>query len=86
MYANIQEVEKSYKLTEYPLNVVVEVTAFCNLNCVMCTQNEIKRPRGYMDIFLYKKIIDELAENSPSTRVWLDFHGEPTLAGWKFTI
>lgn len=83
MYANIQEAEKSYKLTEYPLNVVVEVTAFCNLNCVMCTQNEIKRPRGYMDIFLYKKIIDELAVNSPSTRIWLDFYGEPTLAGWK---
>lgn len=32
---------------------------------------------------LYKKIIDEIAEESPSSRVWLDFMGEPMLAQWK---
>lgn len=83
MYANIKEAEKNYKLTAFPLNVVVEVDAFCNLNCVMCTQNAITRKRGYMDMFLYKKIVDEVAAESPSTRIWLDFYGEPLLAGFK---
>ena len=56
MYANIKEAEKSYKLTDFPLNVGVEVDAFCNFNCVMCTQNAITRKRGYMDMFPFKEI------------------------------
>lgn len=83
MYVDVKEAEKNYVLTDFPLNVVIEVDNFCNLNCIMCTQNAITRKRGYMDMFLYKKIVDEIAEESPSTRIWLDFYGEPLLAGFK---
>lgn len=83
MYADVKEAEKHYVLTEFPLNVGIEVDTFCNLNCVMCSQSDIQRKRGYMDMFLYKKIVDEIAEESPATRIWLDFFGEPMLVGFK---
>lgn len=36
-----------------------------------------------MDIRLYKKIIDEIAEVNPDTRIYLDFYGEPLAAKYK---
>ncbi len=83
MYENLNEVEKKFKVTEFPLNVIVEVGNHCNLNCTTCANDKIKRARGYMDILLYKKIIDEIAEHNPLTRVWLDFYGEPLLVRYK---
>lgn len=36
-----------------------------------------------MEMKLYKKIIDEVAENNVDCRIWLDFCGEALLAGYK---
>ena len=83
MYENIQKVEKKYKESEFPLNVIVEVGNHCNLRCTTCLNHCLKRPKGYMDIFLYKKIIDEVAAKNPYARVWLDFYGEPLLVRYK---
>lgn len=84
MYEMINEqLEEKFKITEYPLNIAIEVTNNCNLNCIMCNNNRMKRKRGYMSIDTYKKIIDETAEVQPTTRIWLDFYGEALLAGWK---
>lgn len=84
MYAEInQELENKYTITDYPLNIGIEVTNYCNLNCIMCNNDKIKRPRGIMSAELYKKIIDETAKENPHTRIWLDFYGEALIAGWK---
>lgn len=83
MYENIKEIEKNYKETDFPLNVIVEVGNHCNLRCTTCINHCLKRKKGYMDIFLYKKIIDEIAEKNPYTRLWLDFYGEPLLVRYK---
>lgn len=83
MYADINELEKNLTVTEYPLNIAVEVTNHCNLNCVMCKNDQMKRKRGIISIDLYKKIIDETAQVNPATRIWLDFYGEAMIAGWK---
>lgn len=83
MYENVREVEKKYKESDFPLNVIVEVGNHCNLRCTTCINHQLKRKRGYMDIFLYKKIIDEVAAKNPYTRVWLDFYGEPLLVRYK---
>lgn len=83
MYENIQEVEKKFKISEFPLNVIVEPGNYCNLNCTTCANNKLTRPKGQMDILLYKKIIDEIATENPYTRVWLDFYGEPLLQKFK---
>lgn len=84
MYEKIdKELEARYKKTDFPLNVAIEITNHCNLNCIMCNNDKLTRPRGYISMSLYKKIIDEIAAESPNTRIWLDFLGEPMLVGWK---
>lgn len=83
MYEDIREVEKKYSISEFPLNVIVEPGNYCNLNCTTCANNKLTRPKGQMDILLYKKIIDEIAAENPYTRVWLDFYGEPLLQKFK---
>lgn len=83
MYEELKEIEKKYQVMEFPLNVAVEVGNRCNLNCTFCANNKLTRARGFMDIRLYKKIIDEIAVENPFTRVWLDYYGEPLLARYK---
>lgn len=48
------------KMRPYPQEVVIELTNHCNLACMMCPQQTLKRPRGFMDENLFRKIIDEL--------------------------
>lgn len=84
MYAEINhELESKYKISAFPLNIAVEVTNNCNLNCVMCSNNKQTRPRGFMTGQTYRRIIDEVARENPHTRIWLDFYGEAMLAGYK---
>ena len=83
MYEDIKEVEKKFKITDFPLNIAVEPGAYCNLNCIMCANNKLTRAKGAMDIFVYKKIVDEIARENPYTRLWLDYYGEPLLQRHK---
>lgn len=83
MYENLKEVEKKYEIKDFPLNIIVEPGNYCNLNCTTCANNKLTRPRGQMDILIYKKIIDEIAIENPYTRLWLDFYGEPLLQKFK---
>lgn len=83
MYEDLIEVEKKYQISDFPLNIAVEPSNYCNLNCVMCANDRLTRKRGVMDIRLYKKIINEIAEENPFTRLWLDFYGEPLLQKFK---
>ena len=83
MYENISEVEKKFKISEFPLNVIIEPGNHCNLNCTTCANNKLTRPKGQMNILLYKKLIDEIAQENPYTRIWLDFYGEPLLQKFK---
>lgn len=49
-------------LPNVPPTVYVELTDMCNLDCLMCDRNGLKRKSGMMDIDLFKKIIDNAAE------------------------
>ena len=83
MYEDLKEVEKKFKITDFPLNIIVEPGNYCNLNCITCANNKLTRPKGQMNILLYKKIIDEISQENPYTRLWLDFYGEPLLQKFK---
>ncbi len=83
MYEDITTIEKKFNMMDFPLNIAVEPSNHCNLNCVMCANDKLTRKRGTMDIRLYKKIIDEIAMENPYTRLWLDFYGEPLLQKYK---
>ena len=75
--------EKKFKIHDFPLNVCIEPTNYCNLNCVMCSRDKMKRKKGIMDIRLYKKIVDEIAEVNPHTRLYHDFYGEALTTKFK---
>jgi MoaA/NifB/PqqE/SkfB family radical SAM enzyme len=46
----------------YPDRVYIESTNYCNLKCIMCPTGlgVMKRPKGYMDMNLYRAIIQEI--------------------------
>jgi len=50
------------QLTPEPTTLNVEVTNICNLDCVMCPASSVKRPRGMMDLELYKDVLAEAVE------------------------
>lgn len=45
-----------------PMELVIEVTNKCNLNCIMCIRQNMTRPVGFMKMKLFKKIINETAD------------------------
>lgn len=70
---------KRYHLANlFPSLVHIELTNICQLHCVMCPISVMKREKGYMNIGLFKKIIDELSL-SPVETVALSFFGESLL-------
>jgi len=50
-----------HPLYEFPFYVDIELTNSCNLDCIMCRRQLMKRPIGYMDFKICKKIIDEIS-------------------------
>lgn len=55
---------RKLKITKYiffPTELIIEPTNFCNLHCPLCPtgSNQLKRLKGYMNFFLFQKIIDE---------------------------
>jgi radical SAM protein with 4Fe4S-binding SPASM domain len=62
----------------FPLHLDIESTNKCNLRCSMCQIDFKNMDAGFMDMSLYKRIIEECGENQlPSIK--LNYRGEPTL-------
>lgn len=69
-------------VSSYPLHVDLELSSVCNLNCQMCytvTDEFISTVNpGFMDINLFKKIVQECAENQVYS-IRLSLRGESLL-------
>ena len=65
------------KLSSFPFIVDVELTNNCNLSCIFCGQQTMKRQKGFMSWNILKKIVDECATHNTPIRFirW----GEPFL-------
>lgn len=61
---------------DFPSVILIDNISFCNLKCSMCFHKEMKRKSGIMNWDLYRKIIDEIAENNPNAQIWITFFGE----------
>ena len=61
-----------------PSYLYIETTNFCNAKCIMCPHSKMRRPKGYMDMDLFKKIVDDAASIGIKT-IGLVFMGEPLL-------
>lgn len=75
------DLAKTRQIRDYPLLVDLELSSRCNLNCPMCytiTEEFLSKvDRKYMEIELYKKVIDEIAGKVFAVR--LSLRGEATL-------
>jgi MoaA/NifB/PqqE/SkfB family radical SAM enzyme len=62
-----------------PVTISTELTNHCNLNCPECNSGSglMTRNRGYMDIDLFEKVIDELRPFLFNINLY--FQGEPML-------
>ncbi len=83
MYEKLENLEEKFQIRDFPLNVLIETGNYCNLNCTTCSNDKLTRKRGYMNSLLYRRIIDEIADENPYARVWLDYYGEPLLSKFK---
>ncbi|MDP7195094.1 MAG: radical SAM protein [SAR202 cluster bacterium] len=63
-----------YEVSEFPKLLEIEPSSKCNMKCVFCGRQDMKRPQISMDYNLYKKIIDECGE--------YDVFGISGFAGW----
>jgi len=59
----------------YPVELIIEPTNYCNLNCIMCPRDRMKREIGMMNLSLFKKIIDE--SKNYVEFIYLHLFGEP---------
>ena len=64
------------KESQFPSVVLIDNTSCCNLKCSMCFHKSMQRKKGIMDLSLYKRIIDEIADNNLKAQIWMSFFGE----------
>ena len=78
------EISKATRITEaegFPEVILIDNFNACNLRCSMCDHKNMRKYRRIqlMSMTLYRKLIDEIAEQRPDARVWEIFFGEPFL-------
>ena len=63
----------------FPAEIAIETHGYCNFKCIVCPYPTLERKKVKMEMWLYQKIIDEVARESPYTRLWLAIMGEPLM-------
>ncbi|MXX04767.1 MAG: hypothetical protein F4Z49_13630, partial [Gemmatimonadetes bacterium] len=53
----------------FPEVISIEGSSYCNADCIMCPRELLSRKKGNMPMDLYRKIIDECAENARYIRL-----------------
>jgi radical SAM protein with 4Fe4S-binding SPASM domain len=61
-----------------PPSLQIEPTNHCNVSCICCPTARSSRPKGYMDLDLFRSIVDGASQIGVK-RVRLFLHGEPML-------
>lgn len=74
-----QSIKDGLKLYDFPINVIVETSSYCNLKCPICPNPFMKRKKGNMEFKVFKKVVDEIAQVKPDTTLWLALLGEPLI-------
>ena len=77
--SNISKADRIQEATDFPRVILIDNCNACNLRCSMCDHKNMKAYRKVqlMDLGLYKKLIDEIANENANARVWEIFFGEP---------
>lgn len=77
--SDLRKADRISEAEDFPEVVLIDNCNACNLQCSMCDHKNMKRYRKvqFMEMGLYKKIIDEIGIENPEVRVWEIFFGEP---------
>ena len=67
------------KVPYMPANIYIEPTNVCNLNCVLCARETLRREKGILKLADFKRIIDQFASCNWYAPVTLVGNGEPTM-------
>jgi radical SAM protein with 4Fe4S-binding SPASM domain len=70
--------QKKQAKSDFPLIVMLEVSALCNINCICCPRNIMERKQGNMDFDTFKRVMDECTEHE-LCQVTMHYSGEPLL-------
>mgnify|MGYP002633257721 CR=1 FL=1 len=79
--ARLGTIEGKLQDWEFPPQIVIELTAFCNFKCSHCNHKELERSKGTMKQELFEKLIDEIVAEAPATEIWPTFYGEAFILG-----
>ncbi|MBN2057326.1 MAG: SPASM domain-containing protein [Candidatus Saganbacteria bacterium] len=63
---------------DFPKEIWIENTSYCNARCIMCPRDSMTRQRGFMDLGLYEKLIKEISAY-PVERLHMHNFGEPLM-------
>lgn len=66
-------------ITGYPLRIDIELTNHCNISCSFCPREHLKKKKGFMNMELYMKIINNIREDGRKVHIFLHGFGEPLL-------
>lgn len=80
-HQRLLEIEASLSEHEFPPQLVIENTSYCNMRCIHCCHQEMIRPRRHMDEALWRKIVQEVGRELPECEVWPTFYGEALILG-----
>ena len=72
----IEHVPVNRTLHPFPQVIIFEIVAGCNLSCIMCPQPRMTRPKGVMNLELYKRLTHEVAHKNPDAETWATIMGE----------
>lgn len=76
--------KKSATVAGFPIILQIELSNRCNLNCIMCPRQNMKRIMGDMELELFKKTIDQA--KGKSEVIILHFMGESLLNSHIFEM
>jgi len=67
-----------YDLPDFPKLITIEPTNVCNRDCFYCPRHFMGAPQGFIDVGLYRRLLDEIAEH-PGVSLFLFRRGESLL-------
>lgn len=53
----------------FPFLSAIELTNYCDLKCLFCARQAMTRPKGYMDIKLFHKLLDQYREQNTLIKI-----------------
>ena len=82
LYQPFARYRHSKCFNKFPGEIIVELTNACNLRCPSCPTNTTMvgvREKGYMELDLFKSLIDEFDIFFQKPKIFMNFAGEPLL-------